>query len=375
MRTNEGKTVRARPDGFLTCRDLGLRIGTLEQGPVNAITDVEGVRVGHVTLTDPARPELQTGVTAVLPRGGDIYANPVVAAAHEINGYSKSLGLTQVKELGQLESPIVLTNTFSVGAGFDGVLAYLMNIHPSLRSGPRSANPVVAECNDSLLSDMQARDVTAGHVLQALTDAAPGPVRQGPIGAGRGMSLFGLKGGIGSASRTVTLDRATFTVGGIVLGNFGELRQLTVAGAPVGRLLDAELPDHLTADLGGSVIVVLGTDAPASDRQLLRIIRRAQNGLARAGGVTDHGSGELVIGFSTARRALGDHGTASVTASALAETSDVMNPFFAAAADVTEEATLNALFNGHTVIGRDGHRREGFPVRRLYELVTKARTE
>jgi D-aminopeptidase len=361
-------------DGLLKTSQLGLAGGEFPAGPHNAITDVPGVVVGHCTVTDPARPEIQTGVTVVLPHRDNLFREKVVAACHVINGFGKTIGLVQVAELGVLESPVALTNTFSVPAVAEGLLDHLLAANPEIGTTTGSVNVVVGECNDSCLNDLRGRHVTRAHVAAALADADCGPVLQGSVGAGRGMSAFGSKGGVGTSSRVLD-GAAAFTVGVLVVANLGLLAELTIAGCRVGRELCLERPP--TRPLGdidaGSVMVVLATDAPLGDRQLLRCLKRVQNGIARTGSTTAHGSGEVVVGFSTARRIPHFPGRSTVPAVVLPEDGSAFDRLFSAITEVAEEAVLNALFNARSVTADPGRPGDTpFPLERIWELMDAA---
>ena len=352
----------------------GLRIGALPTGPQNAITDVEGVRVGHCTVTDPADRAVQTGVTVVVPHEGNLFREKLVAAVHVINGFGKSAGLLQIEELGQLESPIALTNTLSVPAVTKGLLDLLLAESPEIGTTTGSVNAVAMECNDGFLNDLRGRRVRREHVAEALDEAAPSVV-QGSVGAGRGMSAYGLKGGIGTASRVVETPGLSAVLGVLVLANLGRLSELVVAGRRVGSVLARELradPDPLGA---GSVIVVVATDAPFTERQLARLLRRAQSGIARTGSSVASGSGEIVVGFTTATRIPHAGEEPTIPLALLREDGPLVDRLFTAVAEATEESILNALFNAETVEGRAGARRSAFPVDRLAELLATAERE
>ena len=354
--------------GGLSAAGLGIRIGTLPPGPKNAITDVRGVAVGHCTVTDDSNPSIQTGVTVILPHLGNPFLQKLVAGCHVINGYGKSTGLVQISELGSLESPIALTNTFSIPAVTEGLLDRLLEDNPAVGDTMTSVNVVVAECNDSRLNDMRGRHVRPHHVRSALDAASTGPVLQGAVGAGRGMSAFGLKGGIGTASRVVGPSEP-WTVGVLVLSNFCRLEELVIAGRPVGRQLASERREQQPPGAGGSIIVVVGTDAIISDRQLTRLLRRVQNGLARTGSSTSHNSGEIAIGFITAADANASTTRGPEGGLALADDSPVLDLLFQAVGEATEEAVLNSLFNAATVVGKRGAQSEGFPIDRIAALM------
>lgn len=324
-------------------------IGALAAGPRNAISDVPGVTVGHHTL---ARGDLQTGVTVVRPHPGDPYRDKVPAAAVVLNGFGKSVGLVQVEELGVLETPIALTNTFSVPAIAMAQIRQCLGANPESGRSLPTVNPLVFECNDGFLNDIQRMAVADEHYLQAWAAAAT-EFEQGAVGAGRGMSCFELKGGIGTASRRVA--GSEYTLGALVLANFGKLPQLTIAGHPVGRHL-AALPPPEPGPEQGSIILLLATDAPLDARQLRRLALRAGAGLARTGSVFGHGSGDIALAFSTAYTV--PH-LVERPMPVLAMLHDgALDPLFQAAADSCEQAILNALWHARPVTGRDGHSRE-----------------
>ena len=356
-----------RADGLLKCSDLGLSVGRLRPGPRNDITDVPGVRVGHNTVDRP-NTHIHTGCTAIKATPTD---GVVPAAAHVINGYGKPTGLAQIRELGTLETPIVLTNTFAVGAAYQAILEYMLDRDPALRDGFRSLNPVVAECNDSALSDMQALPLEPSAVRLALDGASEAPAAQGSRGAGRGMTLFDLKGGIGTASRCVAAGR--YVVGVLVLTNFGRLPELTIAGLEVGKVLAAEADDDDGPPAPappGSVVAIVATDAPVLARPLERMLRRVQSGLARTGGLVAHGSGEFAIGFATTPADV--ISSQALTEMTELEASGGIDELFAAVIEGTEEAVLNSLFNAETLTGRNGATRHAFPIERLEELLRAA---
>jgi D-aminopeptidase len=365
--------------GFLSAADLGLALGRLPRGPKNAITDVDGVGVGHETVTDDSG-SVQTGVTVIVPHQGNIFREKLIAACHVVNGFGKTTGLVQIDELGQLESPIAMTNTLSIPAVTEGLLDFLLDENPEIGATTGSVNAVVAECNDAFLNDLRGRHVRREHVARALAATTTDRVEQGAVGAGRGMSAFGLKGGIGTASRCVPAHWGEAVVGVLVLSNLCRLDELVIAGRPVGAWLAAEAGEAGSArtgksdpaPAGGSIIVVVATDAPVSSRQLGRLLHRAQNGLARTGSSTAHGSGEIVLGFTTAARIGHFGGHASEQSMFLREESAYFDPLFQAVTEATEEAVLSSLFNAETVVGRGGARYEGFPIERLEEFMRRA---
>lgn len=322
------------------------RIGSLPSGPRDAISDVGEIRVGHVTLDLGA---IQTGVTVVVPHAGDPFADKVPAAAAVINGFGKSVGLIQVEELGVFETPIALTNTFSVGAVMQAQIRAAMAAHPKLGREWATVNPLVFECNDGYLNDIRALAVTEEHYRTALENASADFV-QGSIGAGRGMSAFELKGGIGTASRRA----GDHTVGALVLANHGRLPTLTLAGHPLGRKL-TERKKPADEPEKGSIIMLLATDAPLDARQLRRLALRAGAGLARTGSVFGHGSGDIALAFSTAYTLPHLPERPMLALAMLHETR--LDPLFHAAADATEQAIIHALWHAEPVRGRDGHKR------------------
>lgn len=327
-------------------------IGRLPAGPLNAISDVAGVTVGHATLAEGA---IQTGVTVIRPHQGDPFRDKVPAAATVFNGFGKSIGLVQVQELGLLETPIALTNTLSVGSMATAQIISAIQANPEIGRSDPTVNPLVFECNDGYLNDIQAMAVGAEHYQQALASAAP-EFAQGAVGAGRGMSCFDLKGGIGSASRYATIGDMQYCVGALVLSNFGKLAALTLAGKPVGdelirlRQTAAEAPEM------GSIIMIIATDAPLDARQLGRLATRCGVGLGRTGSIYGHGSGDLALAFSTAQTVPYRPGTTIRQSSSLHD--NQLDPLFEAVVDSTEQAIVNALFAAETVTGRDGHQRQ-----------------
>lgn len=361
-------TASAKPRGWLRAADLGLRIGTLSSGRHDAITDVAGVAVGHHTVTADGDQSVQTGVTIVVPHPGNVFSEKVLASCHVINGFGKSTGLVQVAELGQLESPVALTNTFSIPAVTEGLLDILLRENPDIGGRAGSVNTVVTECNDAFLNDIRGRHIRREHVSLALADASTGPVRQGAVGAGRGMSAFGLKGGIGTASRLAG-EAPRATVGVLVLSNFCQLPDLVISGRPVGKRLQQERTVPPTEASGGSIIVVVATDAPVNERQLGRLARRVQNGLALTGSSMAHYSGEIVIAFTTSVRIQRQAAEQTFPVPTLREDSRLLDQLFQAVTEATEEAVLNSLFNAETVVGHGGARCEAFPVERLQELL------
>lgn len=333
-------------------REYGIQIGKLPRGEKNLITDVPGVKVGHVTLS---REGLQTGVTAILPHDGNLFRDKVVAATHVINGFGKSIGLMQVDELGTLETPIVLTNTLNVGLAADGLVEYMLQQNPEIGVKTGTVNPVVCECNDAYLNDVRNRGVKQAHIKQAI-EKASADFQEGAVGAGRGMSCYHLKGGIGSSSRVISLRDVDFTLGVLVLSNFGERGDLLVDGRKMGREIEECLQSQSFEKDKGSVIVVMATDAPVSDRQLKRILRRGVVGLARTGSYLGTGSGDVLVGFTNANRVQHFEEAPVVSQQVLNE--NLIDDFFRAMAEATEEAVLNSMVSAEAVTGIRQHYRE-----------------
>jgi D-aminopeptidase len=327
-------------------RDFGLVCGTLPAGPHNAITDVAGVRVGHFNLH---RDRLLTGFTAIVPHEGDLFREKLRAGADVINGFGKSAGLVQLVELGQIETPILLGNTLSVGTGFNALVSRALAHNADIGRETGTVNPLVLECNDGYLSDIRARALTEEDAHRALDTASAGPVAEGAVGAGSGMSAFGFKGGIGTASRLLELDGQSYTLGVLVLANFGNAGDLVLPDGrrPVPPEALPPTPER------GSVIIVLATDIPLESRQLGRVARRCGAGLARLGAFWGHGSGDIAVAFSTAGR-LAHHETADLLPMTMLNESRIDLPF-RAAAEATQEAVLNAMLAAPSITGRDGH--------------------
>lgn len=350
--------------GSQRLRDFGIEIGTLPTGPANHLCDVPGVRVGHVTMTTATGygSNVCTGVTAVLPHDGNWFREPVPAVTHVINGFGKTTGTIQVNELGYLESPIMLTNTFGVGAVMQGVLQYMMQIDSAIGDGP-SMNVVVGECNDSYLNDMRGLHVRPEHAVDAIQDALAHNARtEGAIGAGTGMGCFGWKGGVGSASRQITglsgMEHRYFTMGALVVSNFGSAKDLVINGIPVGReIVPPKVSESVPeAPIGtdGSIMIVLATDLPMSRVGLLRMAKRAVVGLARVGSYVSHGSGDVVVAFSTMRE--------RATSPFITEDGGLMSQIFRATVEAVEESVLNSLAMAHTTIGKQGRVLKAFPM-------------
>jgi D-aminopeptidase len=357
-------------------RDLGIIVGQYEPGPLNAITDVAGVTVGHRTLIrgdgalKPGEGPVRTGVTVVIPRD-DVWHQKVPAGAFVLNGTGEMTGLPWIAESGFLEYPVALTNTLNVPRVANGVISWMIRKYPGIGISDDTLTPVVAECDDGRLNDIQGRHVSEQDVMAALDGATGGPVAEGTIGAGTGMVSYGFKGGIGTSSRRLPEQEGAYTIGVLVNANHGRRPELLVAGVPVGRLYDAASPLSHTVQPGlaeGSIIIVIATDAPLDGRQLTRLAKRAALGLARTGSTARHGSGDFILAFSTGNVIPHYPATPTYTQTHLADTH--LNPLFAAAVETTEEAILNALVTATTVIGRDGHRAEAIDRDRLKALVS-----
>lgn len=324
-----------------------MRVGILPTGCRNLLSDVSGVTVGHHTLDDG---ETQTGVTAVLPHGGNIFLDKVMASCHVINGFGKSMGLVQIEELGTIETPIVLTNTLSAGTAYTAVVKHMLRENPDIGRTTGTVNPVICECNDGYINDIRALRVEESHVQSALADAKA-DFAEGAVGAGRGMSCHEMNGGIGSASRVVTLDGKEYTVGALLMTNHALFRDLTILGDAVGRNLQSV---RKTEKDKGSCIVLLATDAPMNERQLRRLCRRAVTGLSRTGSYMANGSGEIAIAFSTANRVPHYANTGVLPLSMIWDES--MDDFFRAAAEVVEESVLSSMLHSQTMTGFQGRR-------------------
>jgi len=346
-------------------RDFGLRTGVLEPGPLNAITDVAGVRVGQVTLIEGG--DVRTGVTAILPHPGNLYQDKVSAGICVANGYGKLTGFTQVEELGTLETPVILTNTLSVPTAADALIDYTLSFPGNDKVA--SVNPVVGETNDGWLNDIRGRHITKAHVLGAIRAAKEGPVEEGAVGAGTGTTCFDFKGGIGTSSRRLSPERGGYTVGVLVQTNFGGVLQIN--GLPLGQLLGPP-PQTQGYSGDGSCLVVVATDAPLDSRNLKRLAKRALLGIARTGGFYSNGSGDYAIAFSTAAEAKISHRSASSTRTMTLLRDERLTPLFQAAAEATEEAILNSLFKAVRMEGFEGHVAQALPLDKVREFLKKS---
>jgi D-aminopeptidase len=357
----EAQSAEPRP----RAREAGVVPGILPTGPLNAITDVAGVLVGQVTLREGDA--VRTGVTAVLPHGGNLFRDKVPAAIHVANGFGKLTGVTQVRELGEIETPIVLTCTLCVPRAADALLDHALAANPDARS----VNPVVGETNDATLNDIRSRPVRAEHVLRAIREATRGPVEEGAVGAGTGTVAFGWKGGIGTSSRRLPDALGGYTVGVLVQSNYGGVLQ--VLGAPVGRELGQYyLRDVLDrGDADGSIMVVVATDAPLGARNLERLAARTMLGLARTGSPMTNGSGDYAIAFSTAATVLRTPERRERVHALETLPNDRMSPLFQAAVEATEEAILNSMFRAVTTVGVGGRTVEALPLAPTLEILRR----
>lgn len=347
-------------------REAGVKIGVLPTGKLNTITDVKGVKVGHVTLMKGS--QVRTGVTAILPHDGNIFQAKVPAALYVGNGFGKLAGITQVQELGNIETPIVLTNTLGVATALDAVVAY--TLQQKGNETVQSVNAVVGETNDGYLNDIRGQHVMKEDVLEAIRSAQTGAVTEGNVGAGTGTVCFGFKGGIGTASRVLPDPLGGYTVGVLVQTNFGGVLQID--GVPVGEeLKQYYLSEQLMDKADGSCMIVVATDAPVEARNLERMAQRAMMGLARTGGIGSNGSGDYVIAFSTEPSLRIKHESSERTQPATTLRNDAMSPLFMAVIEATEEAIINSLFMAETTKGKDGHIVKAIPRDAVIKILKK----
>ncbi len=371
-------------------KDLGINIGRYQSGRWNAITDVEGVRVGHLTLIQgegelrPGQGPVRTGATVIIPRD-DVWHHKVPAGAFILNGTGEMTGLAWVAEAGFLEYPIALTNTLNVPRVADGVMSWMIKHNPDIGIDDDTLTPVVAECDDSRLNDSQGRHVSAQDVVEVLDAATQGPVAEGTVGAGTGMVSYQFKGGIGTASRILPTAEGGYRIGVLVNANHGRRHELMIGGVPVGKLYHSERgakdlsdsPKTLSAEVrdflphnrqdSGSIIIIIATDAPLDSRQLTRLSRRATMGLARTGSISHHGSGDFILSFSTGNTIPHYPDDPIFQMSHLAD--PFLNPIFQAVVEATEEAILNALLQATSVTGRDGRHFEAISIEKLKTIL------
>jgi len=347
-------------------RDAGVKIGVLTPGNLNSITDVVGVKVGHVTLIEGN--SIRTGVTAILPHEGNIFQEKVPAAIYVGNGFGKLAGSTQVMELGNLETPIILTNTLNVATAIDAVVEYSLNQKGN--ENVQSVNAVVGETNDGYLNDIRGRHVKKQHMLGAITNAKAGVVKEGNVGAGTGTVCFGFKGGIGTSSRVLPAKSGGYTIGVLVQTNFGGVLQID--GVPVGEeIKQFYLSDQLMDKADGSCMMVIATDAPLDARNLERMAKRAMMGLARTGGIASNGSGDYVIAFSTDASLRVKHDSKERTQTNTILRNDEMSPLFMAVIEATEEAIINSLFAAESIQGFEGHTIKALPKQEVITILKK----
>ncbi len=345
-------------------RDFGIEIGVLSPGNHNAITDVDGVTVGHTTRIEENH--IRTGVTAILPYQGNIFQDKVPAAIYIGNGFGKLMGYSQVKELGTLETPIILTNTLSVPTAANALISYTLAQNPDVRS----VNAVVGETNDGYLNDIRGRHISEQDVLNTINNAKSGPVKEGNVGAGTGTVAFGFKGGIGTASRLLPENLGGFTVGVLVQANFGGVLQIN--GAPIGKALKKYIfQKELFKDVDGSCMIVVATDAPLDARNLERLAKRALLGLGKTGGIASNGSGDYVIAFSTAENNRIPYSMSNAFLPQKLLHNDAMSPLFLAVIEATEEAIINALFAANDLSGRNGNTVKALPKKQVVQLLEK----
>jgi D-aminopeptidase len=345
-------------------RELGIPFGILPSGPLNSITDVAGLKVGHFTKIEGE--SIRTGVTAILPHDGNIFQEKIPAAIFVGNGFGKLAGVTQVQELGTLESPIILTNTLSVAAGIEGVAKY--SLAQAGNENVQSVNAVVGETNDGFLNDIRGMHISSNEVIEAIQNAKTGSVAEGNVGAGTGTVCFGWKGGIGTSSRKLPESLGGYTVGVLVQTNFGG--NLQIAGVPVGEKLGKYPFKDALEKSDGSCMIVVATDAPVLERNLERMAQRAMMGLAKTGGIASNGSGDYVIAFSTAEGLRIPH---SIPAQSLLKSeflgNDDMTSLFLAVIEATEEAIINSLFAAETMTGKDERTVEALPKGKVLEWI------
>lgn len=327
-------------------KESGIKIGRGTPGQRNLITDVPGVKVGHVTIRDGA--DVNTGVTAILPHEGNMFQEKVMASSCVINGFGKTMGLVQVEELGTIETPIIMTNTLSIGTAANALIKYMLQQNEDIGVKTGTVNPLVCECNDGVLNDIRGLHVKEEHVFEALANCSE-EFEEGVVGSGTGMCCLGLKGGIGSASRIVKLDDKEYTVGALVMSNFGGAGRLLIEGRHMGQ----EIKDKLEAQQDkGSIIMLIATDIPLTERQLKRVARRAGVGLARTGSYYGNGSGDIAIAFTTANRVPHYSKTAVMDIKMISD--NKIDPVFDMAAEAVEEAIISSLYHAETTTGRAG---------------------
>jgi D-aminopeptidase len=370
--SNEPRAVERR----MRIRDLGVVIGRKTPGRYNAITDVPGVQVGHSTIIQGSgrlrtgKGPVRTGVTAILPNRGNIFHDRLAGGGFVLNGAGEVSGLTQVLEWGLIETPILLTNTLSVGTCSHGLVRYMVEKYPGLGREYDVVIPLVGECDDSWLNDIRGRHVRPEHVYEAVKNAASGPVDEGNVGGGTGMITCDLKGGIGTSSRKLPPSRGGYTLGVIVMSNFGRLEDLRIEGIPVGRILEPRFKEQKKRkSTYGSIIVVVATDAPLISLQLNRLSKRAALGIGRVGSFAAHQSGEIILAFSTANVFSRHSKSRTYTHTLLSD--EHIDPLYQAAIEATEEAILNALFMAEDMYGINDHFAQALPIEYVGKILTR----
>ena len=356
--------VNTQATGKERARDLGIAPGNFVTGKWNAITDVKGVKVGQITLVDATK-NMHTGITAILPHAGNIYKDKVPAGYFQGNGYGKIMGITQIIELGEIETPILLTNTLNVADAAIGIIEWSLN-YPG-NNNVFSVNAVVGETNDGRINDIRSRFVTEKHAIEAIKIAKTGPVAEGNVGAGTGTVAFGFKAGIGTSSRVINESDGGYTVGVLVQANYGG--DLYILGIPVGQMLRSLEEQKTSPD--GSVMIIVATNAPLSDRNLTRLAKRAILGIGRTGGYMSNGSGDYVIAFSTAEEVRRTHERRSRKSLITEQPNDRMTPLFSAVIEATEEAVYNALIAAETQKGMHGKIYKKLPIKTILKALKK----
>ncbi|MFP4082780.1 MAG: P1 family peptidase [Candidatus Aminicenantes bacterium] len=360
----DDRKISRHPSSRKRIRELGIKIGTLETGPYNAITDVEGVKVGHATNIKGSGPRaVRTGVTVIIPHSGDVFEENLYASYFNLNGWGEMTGMASLESSGKLKTPVFLTGTYNVGIVYDAALKYLIKKNPQMKKNHETATPVVAECFDDFLSDTRSRQISEQDVFTAIQKASGGRVEEGVVGGGTGMSAFGFKAGIGTSSRIV-LDR--YTVGVLVMANTGSRHQLRINGFPVGREIKGFRYKRGEAK---SIILIAATDAPFLPFQLKKMAKRVAVGLAQTGSISSTGSGDIILAFSTANKIPRNSFRTFQKIRAIDDFR--ITPFYQAAVEATQEAIINSLTCAHTVVGRDHNTAYGIPLDQVGQIMNK----
>ncbi len=359
-------------------RELGIIIGRYPTGRYNAITDIPGVLVGHSTIISGSgklrvgKGPVRTGVTAILPNKGNIFQERVVGSGFILNGAGEISGLTQVIEWGIIETPIILTNTFAVGTCSEATVRFLVEKYPGIGVKHDVIIPVVGECDDSWLNDIAGRHIKYEHVYEAIRTATGGYVREGSVGGGTGMITCDFKAGIGTSSRKLPPNKGGYIVGVMVMSNFGRMQELRIDGLPIGKILKPDFKDFKFREEGyGSIIVVVGTNAPLSNHQITRLCKRSALGIGRVGSFASHGSGEIIVGFSTANTVPRE--TKKMTYKIKILVDEALDPLYEAVIEATEEAILNSLCMAETMEGHSGHVAPALPLEKVKEIYQATR--